>query len=192
MARNRSIQKSLDKFLDQETFALTVSGTVNRNRIYCCQDDKKRRDFRKSLRGCLNSLLEEYQPERVSDDRHVANIEALSSGLSELHREILVKGRFRIGAAQKALNLYLKYAWARGIILEPPHCPIDSIVLKEIEKCPKSARCRICRDTTWTTICTTQEYLHFVEKAREAANAKGKSLARWELDIWQEAKEREN
>ena len=64
MARNRSIQKNLDKFLDQETFALTVSGTLSRNRIYCCQDDKKRRDFRKSLRGCLNSLLEEYQPER--------------------------------------------------------------------------------------------------------------------------------
>ena len=109
----------------------------------------------------------------------MANIEALSSGLSERHREILVEGRFRIGAAQKALNLYLKYAWARGIILEPPHCPIDSIVLKKIEKCPKSARCQICPNTTWTTIRTTQEYLHFVEKAREAANAQGKSLARW-------------
>ena len=88
-------------------------------------------------------------------------------------------------APQKALNLYLKYAWARGIIPEPPHCPIDSIVLAKIEKCPRSARCQICPNTTGTTIRTTQEYLHFVEKAREAANAQGKILARWELEVWE-------
>ena len=117
----------------------------------------------------------------------MANIEALSSNLSERYQEILVGGRFRIGAAQKALNLYLKYGWARGIILEPPHCPIDSIVLAKIKKCPRSAQCQICLSTIWTTICTTHEYLHFVEKARDAARAHGQSLARWELAVWKAA-----
>ena len=188
MARNRSVQEDLDKFLDQETLALTINGALGRNRTYRngVVPDRKRA-FRESLRECLNSRLEEYRAERVSDDRHVANIEALSSELSERYQEILVDGSLRIGTAQKALNLYLKYGWARGIIPEPPHCPIDAIVLANIEKCPGNAECQICPNTTWTTICTTQEYLHFVEKAREAANARGQSLARWELRVWEAA-----
>ena len=99
----------------------------------------------------------------------------------------MVGGKFRIGTAQKALNLYLKYGWALGIIPEPPHCPIDSNVLAKIEKCPRSAGCQICPNKTWTTICTTHEYLHFAQKAREAANAHGQSLARWELEVWKAA-----
>ena len=187
MARNRSVQEDLDQFLNRETLTLSVNGALQRNRTYRTGIGEDRKGaFRKSLRQCLGSRFEQYRAGRVSEDRHVANIEALSSELSERHQEILVDGRFRIGAAQKALNLYLKYGWARRMIREPPHCPIDSIVLENIEKCPRRARCQICSDTTWTTICTTQEYLHFVEKAREAANVQGLSLARWELIIWEE------
>ena len=149
MARIRSVQEYLDKFLDQETLALTVNGALGRNRTYRDSvGSDRRRAFRESLRGCLNSRLEEYRAERVSEDRHVANIDALSSGLSDRYQEILIDGRFRIGTAQKALNLYLKYGWARGMIPEPPHCPIDSIVLKKIGKCPRSAECQICPNTT--------------------------------------------
>ena len=39
------------------------------------------------------------------------NIVALSEGLSEDHADILAGKRFRVGTAQKALNLYLKYLW---------------------------------------------------------------------------------
>ena len=188
MASNESVQESLDEFLEQETFALTVMGTMGRNLTYCKNvGPDKRLAFRESLRECLNSILQEYRTEEVSEDRHVANIEALSSQLSGRYKEILVDGKFRIGAAQKALNLYLKYGWARGIIPEPPHCPIDSIVIANIEKCPKRVQCRICRDRTWTTIRTKHEYLHFVEKARDAANASKQSLARWELEVWKAA-----
>ena len=52
----------------------------------------------------------------VHDREHMKNIEELSSRMSENYRSILRDGSFRIGPAQKALNLYLKYQWARGLI----------------------------------------------------------------------------
>lgn len=180
MTKNQSVSEGLARFLNQETLTLTVDGTLRRNPTYRSEikdDDKRRRDFKESLRHQLCSQVEEYQTQRIGDERHLANIEMLSSKLSECHGDILLDGTFRIGSAQKALNLYLKYCWARGIIEEPPHCPIDSIVLKEI-KCP---------NTSWTKICTTEEYLHFIGKARKEADAQGQTLARWELQIWQDA-----
>ena len=188
MGRNRTVRDDLDEFLEREIFALTVMGGLGHNPTYrknVGADEKQA--FRECLRRCLSSRLEEYQAKPVCEGRHVANIEALSATLSERHPEILLDGKIRIGTAQKALNLYLKYAWARKIIPEPPHCPLDSNVLAKIEKCPRSAQCQICRKKTWTKICTTHQYLHFVEKAREAANAHGQSLACWELDVWKAA-----
>ena len=188
MACDESVQENLDEFLERETFALTIMGAMGRNRTYRKNvGPDKRLAFRESLREYLNSTLEEYRTEQVGEDRHLDNIEALSSNLSDRHQEILVDGKFRIGAAQKALNLYLKYGWARGIIREPPHCPIDSIVIAKLEKCPRSAECEICLNTTWTTIRTTHEYLHFIEKARDTASARQRSLAQWELEVWKEA-----
>ena len=185
MARNRSISEGLAKFLAQETFALTVNGAIGRNRTYRDGvDEKSKREFRESLRCWLSSKVREYRAERIGDKQHLTNIETLSSTLSKHHGDILLCGRFRIGTAQKALNLYLKYCWARGVVPEPPHCPIDSIVLAQITKCASGVRCRICADVTWTKIRCIHEYVHFVDKAKARADEKGLSLARWELGIW--------
>ena len=189
MSGTGSVEQRLNGFLDGETFTLTVNGAVGRNPTYRKgATEKERRRFRQSLETWLVVHIQEYRAESVDEHRHVDNIEALSAELSERHGEILIDGDFRIGTAQKALNLYLKYGWARGLVHEPPHCPIDSFVLAKIKKCPENARCGICRGTTWTNMVTTREYLHFVDKAREAAGAKGLSLARWELEIWQKAR----
>ena len=187
MARNRPVSEGLAKFLDQETFALTVNGALGRNKTYRGGiDSNSRSGFRESLRCWLYSRVEEYRAERIGDERHLANIEALSSMLSERHGDILLGGTFHIGSAQKALNLYLKYCWARGVVLEPPHCPIDSIVLAKIAKCASDVGCRICADVTWTKIRCIHEYMHFVDKAKVRAADKRLSLARWELGIWEE------
>ena len=186
MSESRAVDGRLTRFLDRETFMLTVMGAVGRNPTYRkdATEEQKRR-FRESLEAWLQSRMREYRAGSVDEARHVDNIEALSTEFSEGHGELLLDGRLRIGTAQKALNLYLKYGWARGIVHEPPHCPIDSIVLARIEKCPRSARCRICENTTWTNMVATHEYLHFVDKARRAADARGLSLSRWELEIWE-------
>ena len=139
------------------------------------------------MRYSLYDQVGEYAAVRVGDERHLANIERLYSTLSNDHGDILLDGRFHIGTAQKALNLYLKYCWARGIVLEPPHCPIDSIVLAEVEKCASGAGSRICAEVTWTKIRRTHEYVHFVEKAKARAAEKGLSVARWEIGIWEAA-----
>ena len=132
----------------------------------------------------MYSRREEYQAEPVGCERHIKNIKNLSSTLSGRYKGILLDGTFRIGTAQKALNLYLKYCWARGIVKEPPHCPIDSIVLANVKKCASSDECRICREVTWTKISCASEYRHFVENAKAEAGRYGLSLARWELKLW--------
>ena len=133
MGTNEAVQDDLDEFLKQETLALSVMGALSHNPTYRKNvGENEKKAFRECLRRCLSSRLEEYQAKPVCEGRHVANIEALSATLSERHQEILLDGKFRIGTAQKALNLYLKYAWARKIIPEPPHCPLDSNVLAKI------------------------------------------------------------
>lgn len=187
MTRNLSVSEGLSRFLNQETLTLTVNGSLGRNPTYRHGiDDKRKSEFRESLQCQLCSQVEEYQTQRIGDKRHLANIETLSSTLSERHGDILLDGTFRIGSAQKALNLYLKYCWARGVVPEPPHCPIDAIIINEI-KCASSSGCRICKDVTWTKIRRTSEYMHFVDKAKERADENGLSLARWELEIWEKA-----
>ena len=109
MAGNRSVSEGLARFLNQETFTLTVNGAIGRNKTYCNGiDSERRREFQETLRGCLYSHVREYRAERVGDDRHLGNIENLSSMLSKRHGDILLDGTFHIGPAQKVLNLYLK------------------------------------------------------------------------------------
>lgn len=83
----------------------------------------------------------------------------------------------RIGAAQKALNLYLKHLWCLGEIPEPPHCPIDAVVLGKVPVCDK---------VRWTLMKTIEEYRDVIEKAKKAA--KGVPLAQWELSLYNESR----
>jgi hypothetical protein len=45
----------------------------------------------------------------VTKEDHIKNICMLANILTEKHYNILLNRRFRIGSAQKGLNLYLKY-----------------------------------------------------------------------------------
>lgn len=89
----------------------------------------------------------------------------------------LSDGRFRIGLAQKALNLYLKYLWCAGFAARPPHCPVDAIILE-------SAGIRAA--TPWTRLDSIEEYARLIEALR--AIASGRPLAEWELEVWSQQK----
>ena len=78
--------------------------------------------------------------------------------------------RIRIGSAQKALNLFLKYLWCIGEAPEPPHCPFDFQI---ISKLPPAVRCN------WTELDSIETYRALVAAAKTAAA--GQSLAEWEL-----------
>ena len=178
----------IDQFLDRELLMLTRMGTLGRARIYAkgANTGRQRKPFRDALDAWLQCAGNSYRTRNVDEREHVKNIEELSSRMSEDYRSILRGGSFRIGPAQKALNLYLKYQWARGLIAPPPHCPIDSIVLGEIRRTPAGRNSRICKTVTWTTMHDIRHYEYVITVAKRVAQAGGCSLPEWELRIWQE------
>jgi hypothetical protein len=163
-----------DQFLRDEFFSLTLMGTVQRAHVYAKDStEKARKPFQGALRAELERLENEYR-EPVGEETHVQNILRLSSHLSSNHAKILQNGCFRVGLAQKALNLYLKYLWCLGIIPEPPHCPFDSLVISRLRDYhgPKS----------WVFLKTEDQYRALIRAAK--ATAEGVSLATWELKLY--------
>jgi len=162
-----------EKFLSDVVFGLTLAGTAQRGKLYRGESTgDERRKFRLALRGALEKLAEQYRTP-VADDRHVANIENLAKTLSQKCADVLNGSTFRIGSAQKALNLYLKMLWCLDRIPAPPHCPFDRIVLSHV---PGRERIK------WTELDSLPEYQRIVRCARSVAN--GVSLAEWELHLY--------
>jgi hypothetical protein len=106
-------------------------------------------------------------------DQHIRNIEEFAKSLSEHFPDVLSGKKMKIGVAQKAVNLYLKFLWCYGWIPEPPHCPIDRTVLEKVGDYD-----------AWTKIDTIQEYM---EKIDKIGNQKGdKSFSEWEYELWKD------
>jgi len=59
----------------------------------------------------------------------------------------------------------------------PPHCPLDSTVLKKIPR---------CGSVRWTQLDSLNEYRDLISKARAVAGKE--SLALWELRLYNESK----
>lgn len=152
-------------------------GTAQRGKLYReGATDPERDKFRIALHAALENLSKQYRS-GVTEDQHLANINNLADELSQQHANALNKSRFRIGSAQKALNLYLKLLWCFDRIPIPPHCPFDSIVLSNVPS---------CEHVKWTHLDSLPEYQHIVNCARAAAN--GVSLAEWELRLYTTAR----
>jgi hypothetical protein len=159
------------KVLIDEFFNLTLRATVQRARVYsegAAEPDK--RGFRESLKKELQRLASAYKSP-VPEDQHERNIDELAETLSTGHERVLAKGRFRIGCAQKALNLYLKYLWCFGEIETPPQCPFDSRIIGQLPG---------FEDVKFTELDDPNEYRLLVEAAKEKKGAQT-SLADWEL-----------
>lgn len=148
-------------------------GTFQHNKIYADSvTEKDKRDFQAALKKKLSELSTKYK-NKVSDSVHEENIENISTQLSIEHASVL-NGRFRIGTAQKALNLYLKYLWCIGEIPEPPHCPFD---FKIIQQLPIELR-----GIKWTQLDDIGLYREMVAAAKACSSPV--SLAEWELTTW--------
>jgi hypothetical protein len=162
-----------EKFLRNEFLTMSLVGALGRSRTYvetASEGDKGR--FRVALRQELDAISQAYTSE-VEEEEHVTNIEKLSDILTSMFPHCLRDGRFRIGIAQKALNLYLKYLWSVSLIPIPPHCPFDSIIISHLPE---------CTDLNWTLLDNIDDYRRLVTAAKRAAS--GRSLAAWELELW--------
>ncbi len=160
-------------FLEDEFFAMTLMATVQRAYIYRAGSSEiERVAVRDWLRAELVRLADQYS-KVVSEANHAQNISMLSDRLSATYPETLKDGRFRIGSAQKCLNLYLKYAWCLGWIPMPPHCPFDAVILARLPKFKK---------IKWTKLDSLSLYENIVAEAKVVAN--GIPLAQWELQSY--------
>ena len=165
-----------EDFLRDETFSLTLMATVRRAKVYKHGlSERERRAFQVALRPRLEDITKQYESE-VAEDTHVRNSLGLSDYFTLKCGTVLKDGRFRIGAAQKALNLYLKYLWCLGKIPAPPHCPFDSQIICKLPG---------CKGMNWTSLDTEQEYRRLVMAAKSVAN--GTCLADWELQVYNNA-----
>jgi hypothetical protein len=160
-------------FILNEIFAATLGATVQRSKTYKDNTtEKERNSFQKSLRLKLEKLAQLYISQ-VPESQHLDNIAFLAETLSTEHSSVLFRSRFRIGSAQKALNLYLKYLWCLGLIEQPPHCPIDAIVLAKLVG-------RV--STRWTILDSLSEYEEVIAAAKLKAGEIPLSI--WELELW--------
>jgi hypothetical protein len=137
--------------------------------------DSARELVRHSLRSELSAIESAYLG-AVSDGAHVANIVRIADRLTALHSGTLASGRFRLGPAQKALNLLLKLQWCCGWIPTPPHCPFDAIIIKQLD---------LDGSVAWTKLDSIQEYGKLVAAARGKAGEM--SLSAWELLAYNQA-----
>ncbi len=164
-------------FILSEMAALSVRAAFARAGIYrkgVPDKESIRKPVHRTLKAYLGNKRREYES-GVLESRHLENIEALSRVMADSHGELLRGGVLRIGPAQKALNLYLKYMWCLGQIGTPPHCPIDARIL---EKAPE------VRDVKWTAIDSVGEYMRCIRALRSIAGTE--SLAEWECRQWNE------
>jgi hypothetical protein len=169
-------------FLRNEFLTMSLFGALGRSNTYLVVPEHLKsaaKDVRAKLRPALRKKLADIATgysHPVDDAAHLANIREIADMLTLQFSSCLRAGRFRIGIAQKCLNLYLKYLWCVGEIPAPPHCPFDSVVIAQL---PKAQR------LNWTSIDTMEEYMVLVVAARAVA---GKvRLAEWELKVWRGA-----
>jgi hypothetical protein len=138
------------------------------NNVSASQKQVFQNDFRRKLRA-----LEIPYRNLVTEENHITTIRDFANQLSQAHPNVLANGRLRIGIAQKAINLYLKFLWSIDLIHEPPHCPVDRIVLTALGN-----------NTNWTELDDIQDYLNIINSIRSQGG--NGSPSQWEYNLWHE------
>lgn len=164
------------RFLSYELGLLTLKAALSTrdDQFPIYNKDTKvfqRTKAKRVLRDYLAAIESKYSQNEVSEGEHTNFIAEAASDLSRKLTRYLHHGRFRIGVAQKLINVHLKYLWTAGFCPEPPHCPIDGII----------------RDFfgiayNWISSDSIDEYLQAIAALKRIAGAKGRSLAQWELE----------
>jgi hypothetical protein len=160
-------------FLLDQYFSLSLQAATQRAGVWAPLVPEA---ARKELHCHLQELLEKTQSQYasgVTEAAHVKNIGRIASSLTRRHAGLLFEGRFRVGPAQKALNLYLKFIWCAGYIPNPPHCPVDAVVLRAV---------KLSHSIRWTKIDSITEYMVVIDALKSVAGPK--TLAEWELAVW--------
>ena len=162
-------------FIYREVTILAWGASVQRAKLYnpdIPSEERKNDVFRASVLSFIETnLLPKYKT-GCSEADHVANIQSLVNFGTKAGGDLLGSDGYKFGVAQKLLNLLLKYLWCLGHLTEPPHCPVDRIVL---------AKTTLRDKLNWTEIKDVAKYNEAIEAIRVVANADKLSLPQWEL-----------
>lgn len=169
------------EFVNRELIATSVNSAFQRANVYADPQgyaDPRRNDLREELAKKLKGVARQYE-NGLSSDLHTKNIKMIADELTAEFKRLLRHGRFRIGVAQKALNLYLKYLWCLGKIPTPPHCPFDSRIIAKLPLTHAQKKLK------WTELDSLEDYQALVDAGmRKISETAYKSLSDWELDEW--------
>lgn len=132
------------------------------------------------LRERLAVIERKYSKDSIDEAEHVRFIAEVAQGLSRELARYLHNGRFRVGVAQKLVNVHLKYLWTAGFCPEPPHCPIDGII-----------RDAAGINYLWTRSDSIEEYQDAIAELKLVSEAKGLTLAQWELETFRRREDEE-
>jgi hypothetical protein len=178
MAMNNMDKKI--KYLERELWILAWNASVQHAALYkngAWQNQREQIDkFRSKVIDHIKDNIIPQYTEVVEESRHCMNIRALIDYATQVDTGVLGKNGYKYGVAQKLLNLALKYYWCLGLIKEPPHCPVDKIVIDKT-----SFRGKV----NWTQIVAEREYLNIISAIRSLAEKDNFSIAQWELNNYE-------
>ena len=165
-------------FVTGELWILAWNASVQRSGLYRENDGhtpENKNRFRQSITKFLSSEVIPLYKNRIAEEEHYKNIEALIDYAESIKGTLLGDDGYKYGVAQKLLNLALKYYWCLGRIDEPPHCPVDRIVI---------GKTKFKSSINWTRITRKSEYEGVIEDVKRLARNKGLSVPMWELTIY--------
>lgn len=156
-------------FILSEIWSLAWAASVQRAKLYS-EGSSGNAEFRAHIKTYFTERLLSGYKIGCSEDQHYENIANLVTFGARFLPSPLVDGTYKYGVAQKLLNLVLKYYWCLGCIEEPPHCPIDRIII---------GKTHLRGALNWTEIREESEYRKVIDAIKTIAA--GESVARWEL-----------
>lgn len=167
------------EFLVSELWILSWGASVQRANLFVPETaEAARRQFRGSIIAfATTELLGNYES-GIAESQHERNIQLLCAYGTDVGTGLLGPNGYKVGVAQKLLNLQLKYLWCLGVIPEPPHCPIDRVV---INKTP------LRNTVAWTQMAGIEVYRGVIRAVKVLADQAGLSIANWELQTYDRA-----
>jgi hypothetical protein len=128
------------------------------------------RIFRETLiRYPSSEVIPRYGKDGITEEQHYGHIDDVVAFANKIGETVLGPAGYKYGVAQKLLNLILKYYWCLGEVADPPHCPVDRIVINKTRH----------RGKNWTQITRRAEYQMIIEDIKRLAGSQ--SIAMWEL-----------
>lgn len=171
MTKKQEFLKTVGVTCERGAIQNSIVAAFQHNKVYNGNPGlADREELRRVLRSEIRDLASGYSA-TIAEAKHCKNISSLADSITRQFARILLGGRFKIGTAQKAFNLYLKFLWCLGSHPTPPHCPLDRSILKKVSVYK-----------AWTKMDCIDTYKTWMEKIGEKASSQ--SIAEWELEKW--------